>query len=78
MIPIVTDLDRMTFGGQAESDAVDQVRYLDGGLARFDRSYVGEPDVIADELSRDAAVRDAGTLLLTVPNSPARHFTGPQ
>ena len=68
VIPIVTDLDRMYFGGRAESDAVDQVGYLDGGLARFGRSYVGDPDVIAEELSRDAAVREADTLLLTVPN----------
>ena len=46
----------------------DQVGYLDGGLARFGRSYIGEPDVIAEELARDAAVREADTLLLTVPN----------
>jgi alkanesulfonate monooxygenase SsuD/methylene tetrahydromethanopterin reductase-like flavin-dependent oxidoreductase (luciferase family) len=36
--------------------------------ARFGRSYTGEPDVIAEELSRDRAVREADTLLLTVPN----------
>ena len=48
VIPIVTDLDRMYFGGRAETDAVDQVGYLDGSIARFGRSYVGEPDVIAE------------------------------
>jgi alkanesulfonate monooxygenase SsuD/methylene tetrahydromethanopterin reductase-like flavin-dependent oxidoreductase (luciferase family) len=37
-------------------------------VARFGRSYTGEPDVIAEELSRDAAVGEADTLLLTVPN----------
>jgi alkanesulfonate monooxygenase SsuD/methylene tetrahydromethanopterin reductase-like flavin-dependent oxidoreductase (luciferase family) len=37
-------------------------------VARFGRSYVGEPDAIAEELAADAAVRDADTLLLTVPN----------
>ena len=31
-------------------DASDQVGYLDGGIARFGRSYIGEPDVIAEEL----------------------------
>ncbi|HET6825349.1 MAG TPA: LLM class flavin-dependent oxidoreductase, partial [Amnibacterium sp.] len=46
----------------------DQVGWLDGGNARFGRSYVGEPDRIADELARDAAVQAADTVLLTVPN----------
>jgi alkanesulfonate monooxygenase SsuD/methylene tetrahydromethanopterin reductase-like flavin-dependent oxidoreductase (luciferase family) len=68
VIPIVTDLDRRYFGGQAGRDATDQVGYLDGSLSRFGRSYMGEPDVIAAELSRDIAVREADTLLLTVPN----------
>jgi alkanesulfonate monooxygenase SsuD/methylene tetrahydromethanopterin reductase-like flavin-dependent oxidoreductase (luciferase family) len=68
VIPITSDLDRRYFGARAASDRQDQVGYLDGGLARFGCSYVGEPDVIADELSRDVAVREADTLLLTVPN----------
>jgi alkanesulfonate monooxygenase SsuD/methylene tetrahydromethanopterin reductase-like flavin-dependent oxidoreductase (luciferase family) len=68
VLPIVTDADRMYFGPRAGTDGEDQVGYLDGGLARFGRSYVGEPDVIAQELSRDAAVQAADTLLLTVPN----------
>jgi alkanesulfonate monooxygenase SsuD/methylene tetrahydromethanopterin reductase-like flavin-dependent oxidoreductase (luciferase family) len=68
VLPIVTDLDRQYFGDGAGRESEDQVGYLDGGLARFGRSYVGEPDVIADELSRDPAVREADTLLLTVPN----------
>jgi alkanesulfonate monooxygenase SsuD/methylene tetrahydromethanopterin reductase-like flavin-dependent oxidoreductase (luciferase family) len=37
-------------------------------MARFGRSYTGEPDAIAQELSADVAVREADTLLLTVPN----------
>jgi alkanesulfonate monooxygenase SsuD/methylene tetrahydromethanopterin reductase-like flavin-dependent oxidoreductase (luciferase family) len=65
VMPITSDLDRMYFGGR---DDEDQVGYLDGGLARFGRSYVGEPDRIAEELARDAAVQEADTLLLTVPN----------
>jgi alkanesulfonate monooxygenase SsuD/methylene tetrahydromethanopterin reductase-like flavin-dependent oxidoreductase (luciferase family) len=68
VLPIVTDLDRMYFGGRAGPDSTDQVGYLDGGLARFGKSYIGEPEAIAAELSRDAAVREADTLLLTVPN----------
>jgi alkanesulfonate monooxygenase SsuD/methylene tetrahydromethanopterin reductase-like flavin-dependent oxidoreductase (luciferase family) len=67
VIPIVTDEDRQYFGARGR-DAEDQVGYLDGGIARFGRGYTGEPDVIAEELSRDAAVQAADTLLLTVPN----------
>ena len=65
VLPITTDEDRRYFGG---GQASDQIGYLEGTVARFGRQYVGEPDVIAEELSRDAAVRAADTLLLTVPN----------
>jgi alkanesulfonate monooxygenase SsuD/methylene tetrahydromethanopterin reductase-like flavin-dependent oxidoreductase (luciferase family) len=64
--PLVTDTDRMYFGDRSES--TDQVGLLDGVRARFGKSYVGEPDELAEELADDAAVRDADTLLLTVPN----------
>jgi alkanesulfonate monooxygenase SsuD/methylene tetrahydromethanopterin reductase-like flavin-dependent oxidoreductase (luciferase family) len=68
VLPLMTDLDRMYFGDRAQRDSADQVGYLEGTLARFGKSYIGEPDVIADELRRDAAVQEADTLLLTVPN----------
>jgi len=68
VIPIVSDLDREYFGNGSGLQTSDQVGFLDGGVARFGRSYIGEPDVIAEELARDAAVREADTLLLTVPN----------
>ena len=68
VLPIVSDIDRMYFGDRSGRDGADQVGYLDGALARFGKSYIGEPEVIAEELSRDAAVRAADTLLLTVPN----------
>jgi alkanesulfonate monooxygenase SsuD/methylene tetrahydromethanopterin reductase-like flavin-dependent oxidoreductase (luciferase family) len=67
VIPITSDIDRLYFGGRAE-DSADQVGYLEGTLARFGKSYAGEPDAIAADLARDAAVREADTLLLTVPN----------
>jgi alkanesulfonate monooxygenase SsuD/methylene tetrahydromethanopterin reductase-like flavin-dependent oxidoreductase (luciferase family) len=66
VMPITTDLDRMYFGG--DDDGQDQVGWLDGGNARFGRSYVGEPDRLAEELAKDAAVQAADTLLLTIPN----------
>ena len=68
VIPITSDLDRQYFGGRAGAEGGDQVGYLEGTLARFGKSYMGEPDVIAEQLSRDVAVRAADTLLLTVPN----------
>jgi alkanesulfonate monooxygenase SsuD/methylene tetrahydromethanopterin reductase-like flavin-dependent oxidoreductase (luciferase family) len=68
VIPIATDLDRQLFGDGSGRDGEDQVGYLDGGLARFGRSYTGEPDVIASELAADPAVQAADTVMLTVPN----------
>jgi len=68
ILPIIDDETNRFFGIRSQADAKDQVGYLDGGLARFGRSYIGEPDVIAEELARDAAVQDADTLLVTVPN----------
>ena len=66
ILPITTDEDRRYFGGERNSE--DQVGYLDGGLARFGKSYVGEPDRIAADLAGDAAVQAADTVLVTVPN----------
>jgi alkanesulfonate monooxygenase SsuD/methylene tetrahydromethanopterin reductase-like flavin-dependent oxidoreductase (luciferase family) len=68
VMPVTTDEDRSYFGGRGGAESQDQVGALDGGLARFGRSYIGEPDEIAEELARDAAVQAADTLLLTVPN----------
>ncbi len=65
VLPITSDLDRQYFG---ERSGEDQVGLLEGVRARFGKSYVGEPDQLAEELAKDAAVREADTLLLTVPN----------
>ena len=67
VIPITTDEDRAYFGGRAGRDR-DTVGFIDNSVARFGRTYTGEPDVIAEELAQDAAVLLADTLLLTVPN----------
>jgi alkanesulfonate monooxygenase SsuD/methylene tetrahydromethanopterin reductase-like flavin-dependent oxidoreductase (luciferase family) len=66
VLPIVSDPDRQYFGGERTS--ADQVGILEGVRARFGKSYVGEPDRLAEELAKDAAVREADTLLITVPN----------
>ncbi|GLB69029.1 LLM class flavin-dependent oxidoreductase [Arthrobacter mangrovi] len=67
VMPIVDDEDRMYFGGRA-GEGSDQVGMIDGLLSRFGRTYTGEPDILARELAEDAAVREADTLMLTVPN----------
>jgi alkanesulfonate monooxygenase SsuD/methylene tetrahydromethanopterin reductase-like flavin-dependent oxidoreductase (luciferase family) len=66
ILPITQDIDRRYFGG--ERGGQDQVGYLDGGLARFGKSYVGEPDELVEALAHDAAVQAADTVLVTVPN----------
>ena len=65
VLPITSDFDRQLFG---KDEAGDQVGWLDGGIARFGRSYAGEPDQIAEELAQDVAVQAADTILLTVPS----------
>ena len=64
-MPITSHLDQRLFGADANED---QVGWLDGSISRFGRSYTGEPDRIAEELARDAAVQAADTILLTVPS----------
>ena len=70
VLPIVNDLDEALFG--RERDSTDQIgRMPEPGSpqARFGKTYAGEPDIIAEQLARDAAVREADTLLITVPNT---------
>jgi alkanesulfonate monooxygenase SsuD/methylene tetrahydromethanopterin reductase-like flavin-dependent oxidoreductase (luciferase family) len=66
IFPVVNDLDRAYFGREAGSR--DQVGHLDGGTARFGKTYAGEPDALVADLAGDEAVGAADTLLLTVPN----------
>jgi alkanesulfonate monooxygenase SsuD/methylene tetrahydromethanopterin reductase-like flavin-dependent oxidoreductase (luciferase family) len=66
IFPIVSDLDRQLFWH--ERGSTDQVGRLDGGTARFGRTYAGEPDKLVAELAEDEAIAGADTLLLTVPN----------
>jgi alkanesulfonate monooxygenase SsuD/methylene tetrahydromethanopterin reductase-like flavin-dependent oxidoreductase (luciferase family) len=66
VFPIVTDADRAYFGSETRSQ--DQVGRLEGGVARFGKTYAGEPDRLIAELAEDEAIAAADTLLLTVPN----------
>jgi alkanesulfonate monooxygenase SsuD/methylene tetrahydromethanopterin reductase-like flavin-dependent oxidoreductase (luciferase family) len=66
IFPIVNDTDRAYFG--READSRDQVGHLDGGTARFGKTYAGEPEELVKQLAEDEAIAAADTLLLTVPN----------
>jgi alkanesulfonate monooxygenase SsuD/methylene tetrahydromethanopterin reductase-like flavin-dependent oxidoreductase (luciferase family) len=66
IFPIVNDVDRAYFG--RETDSHDQVGRLESGLARFGKSYAGEPPQLLKDLAEDEAIAAADTLLLTVPN----------
>ncbi|MBK8460162.1 MAG: LLM class flavin-dependent oxidoreductase [Micropruina sp.] len=66
IFPLVDARDRAFFG--SSTDDADQVGFLDGGKARFGRSYAGEPDELVRLLAQDEAIAAADTLLLTIPN----------
>ncbi len=66
IFPVVNDLDRAYFGRERASQ--DQVGHLDGGTARFGKTYTGEPEQLVRDLAEDEAVAAADTLLITVPN----------
>jgi alkanesulfonate monooxygenase SsuD/methylene tetrahydromethanopterin reductase-like flavin-dependent oxidoreductase (luciferase family) len=66
IMPLVTEMDHAYFGHERRSS--DQVGILEGGRARFGKTYAAEPEVLVKELAEDEAVAAADTLLLTVPN----------
>ncbi len=68
IIPLVTDEDHHYFGLRGQVEGKDQVGQIDGTLARFGKSYIGEPDALIEQLAQDAAIEAADTLLVTVPN----------
>lgn len=65
---IVNDQDRYFFG--QERNRVDQIGLLEKDTrAIFGRSYAAEPDELIRELVQDEAIKEADTILLTVPNT---------
>jgi alkanesulfonate monooxygenase SsuD/methylene tetrahydromethanopterin reductase-like flavin-dependent oxidoreductase (luciferase family) len=66
IFPIVNDLDRAYFWNDTGSQ--DQVGFLEGGKARFGKTYAAEPDELVEQLREDEAIAAADTLLLTIPN----------
>ena len=66
IFPIVSDLDRSYFGREGGSQ--DQIGHIDGGIARFGKTYAASPEVLIEQLGKDEAIASADTLLLTIPN----------
>ena len=65
---LVNDQDRQLFG--QESKRGDQIGMIEPDTrAIFGRSYAAKPDQLIKELSEDEAIREADTILLTVPNT---------
>lgn len=65
---ITNDMDRAYFGH--ENDRKDQVGLLENNTrAIFGRSYAAEPEKLIEELAKDEAIKEADTLLLTVPTT---------
>ncbi|MCT2176436.1 LLM class flavin-dependent oxidoreductase [Brachybacterium muris] len=67
VFPVVTEQDALMFGLRSGSGA-DQIGIIDGMRSTFGRTYVGEPDLLVEQLKEDAAVMSADTLMLTIPS----------
>ena len=64
---LIDDRDRAYFGRGGQEE--DQIGFIDKNTrAVFGRGYVGEPDVLIEQLRKDEAIAAADTLLLTIPN----------
>ena len=68
--PITTDLDRQLFGqdGQPQQDSVGYLAYHRNPTI-FGRTFAGDPDKLVKELAEDEAIKEADTVLITIPNT---------
>ena len=65
---LITEQDRLYFGQQAKGS--DSFGYIEADKrAVFGRSYAAEPDQLIKSLAEDEAIKEADTLLLTIPNT---------
>jgi len=65
---LVTEQDRYYFGQQGKS--ADSFGHIEPEKrAVFGKSYAAEPDQLIKELAQDEAIKEADTLLLTIPNT---------
>ncbi len=64
---LVDDRDRAYFGNSGDDQ--DSIGFISASTRSiFGRNYAAEPDVLIEQLSKDEAIAEADTLLLTVPN----------
>jgi len=71
VFPLVTAEDHLYFGHSREGEGVG---YIDGFRSTFGRTYAAEPDVLVEQLTQDAAVQAADTLMLTIPSQLGVEF----
>ena len=71
IFPITTEEDRLFFGGRTDPDGIG---YIDGFRSTFGKTYAGEPDELVEQLTQDAAIRSADTLMLTIPSQLGVEF----
>lgn len=64
---ITSDEDRMYFGSGGKEK--DSVGFIEQQRSIFGRSYADEPDKLIEQLKADEGIKEADTLLLTIPNS---------
>jgi hypothetical protein len=65
---LVNDRDRYYFGQDTKSK--DSFGYIEPEKrAVFGKSYAAKPDKLIKELAEDEDIREADTLLLTIPNT---------
>lgn len=69
IMPIVSDLDRQYFAAGTQTQ--DEVGYLayHQNPTIFGKMFVGEPAQLVKELAEDEAIKEADTVLITVPST---------
>lgn len=74
ILPISNDLERRILVGSEQSQ--DEVGYLahHQNPTIFGRTYVGEPEDLVKDLQEDEAIREADTVLLTIPSTLGVEF----
>ncbi|WP_350348511.1 LLM class flavin-dependent oxidoreductase [Agromyces sp. G08B096] len=71
IFPITTAEDELYFGGRQDGDGVGMI---DGIRSTFGKTYAATPDKLVEQLQRDAAIRSADTLMLTIPSQLGVEF----
>ena len=71
IFPITTAEEEMYFGGRQDGD---QIGVIDGIRSTFGKTYAAAPDVLVEQLQKDAAIHAADTLMLTIPSQLGVEF----